>query len=236
MTALVLRLAGPVQSWGGYRRNVAYAPTHPVPTRSGVAGLLGACLGLPEYQELLPQFGLRVRVDQTNPVMRDLQVAVGPTTPREREAADRAVKMASGSGWGKAAWPKGGIVDSSAGGGLYQRHFIPHAEFMCEVTGVDSDVRDWLTATRSPIFMPYLGRQANAPTWPFILGVHEGQGDLFVELPRVAQGAEGDTQRVAVHEVTGDYLRHTTDITWVTAPVVPTREEQMTWVSKHLSR
>lgn len=236
MSTLVLRLAAPVQSWGGYRRNVAHVATHSVPTRSGMAGLLGACLGQADYRSLLPKFSLRVRVDRTNPVMRDLQVAVGPTTHRELEAADRAVKFASTSGWGKAAWPKGGIIDSSAGGGLYQRHFLPHAEFMCELIGADSDVRDWLQAVRRPVFMPYLGRQSNAPTWPFLLGIHDDQNDLFDDLPRVATGVEGQLRRIPVHDVDGDYLQHTTTITWATPPVVPTRKELMTWASNHLSR
>lgn len=234
MKALVLRLASPVQSWGGYRRNVAYVATHPVPTRSGVAGLLGACLGLREYKQLLDRFSLRVRIDASNPTMREMQVAVGPTSTREREAADRAVTVASGSRWGASAWPKGGIIDSTAGSGLYQRHFVPHADFVCEISGDDADVQNWLAAARKPVFMPYLGRQANAPTWPFVLGIHDQeQGDVFSGIPRVTHDLP---QRVPVHEVLGDYLTHNTDVTWVSAPVAPTRKEQMTWVSQHLKR
>lgn len=234
MSSLILRLAAPVQSWGGYRRLVSHVPTHPIPTRSGVAGLLGACLGERDYLSLLPRFDMRVRADRANPVMPEYQVAVGPTTPREREMADRAVKVSSSSNWARASFPASIIGTSAKGGnGVYHRNFIPHSEFICELSGTDDDVAQWLDAVRSPGFMPYLGRHANAPTWPFVLGVHHGEDDLFGQLPRV--GGDPDEQ-IAVHHVTGDFTRHTTDTTWVTTPVADSREEQMTWVSQHLSR
>jgi CRISPR system Cascade subunit CasD len=42
---LILRLDGPMQAWGGHTFE-DYRPSHLFPTRSGLLGLLGACLGL----------------------------------------------------------------------------------------------------------------------------------------------------------------------------------------------
>ncbi|MFQ5481021.1 MAG: type I-E CRISPR-associated protein Cas5/CasD [Thermodesulfobacteriota bacterium] len=42
---LILRLEGPMQAWGGHTFE-DYRPSEIFPTRSGVVGLLGACLGI----------------------------------------------------------------------------------------------------------------------------------------------------------------------------------------------
>lgn len=145
--------------------------------------------------------------------------------------------MTKGEKWGQASWPRSIIrSDSRTGHGLFKRHFIPHAEFVCEITADHGRTQEWLSATRNPVFMPYLGRQSNAPTWPFVLGVHHETNDLMRSLPRVAP-AHGAHERIPVHQVAGDYLTHTTtDTEWVLPPTVSTREEQMQWVSTHLTR
>ena len=78
MPSIVLRLAAPVQVWAGYRYRFSETLTYPVPTKSGVAGLIGACLGERDPSLLLNQFLMRVRVDRSNPSEADLQVATGP--------------------------------------------------------------------------------------------------------------------------------------------------------------
>lgn len=42
---LILKLQGVMQAWGGHTFE-DYRPVHPFPTRSGITGLLGACLGI----------------------------------------------------------------------------------------------------------------------------------------------------------------------------------------------
>lgn len=77
MTAtLVLRLAGPLQSWGGRSRFVR-RETEQAPTKSGVIGLLAAARGLRRTDELTDFFGLRfgVRTDQPGRLVRDFQTA-----------------------------------------------------------------------------------------------------------------------------------------------------------------
>jgi CRISPR system Cascade subunit CasD len=76
MSALVLRLAGPLQSWGSHSRFVRRL-TESAPTKSGVIGLLAAARGVRRSDELSEFFGLRfgVRIDQPGRLVRDFQTA-----------------------------------------------------------------------------------------------------------------------------------------------------------------
>lgn len=66
---LILRLRGVLQSWGGHTFE-DYRPSSLFPTRSGLVGLLAACLGidrkdLKEQKALSDSFRCAVRVDET---------------------------------------------------------------------------------------------------------------------------------------------------------------------------
>lgn len=76
MTALLLRLAGPMQSWGAAAR-FARRTTENAPTKSGVLGLLAAALGRPRTADLSDLAALRfgVRIDQPGSRMRDFHTA-----------------------------------------------------------------------------------------------------------------------------------------------------------------
>lgn len=76
MSVLLLRLAGPMQSWGSSSR-FARRGTEIAPTKSGVIGMLAAAKGIRRTEpitELLDlEFG--VRLDQPGQVMHDFQTA-----------------------------------------------------------------------------------------------------------------------------------------------------------------
>lgn len=230
MTSLILRLAGPIQTWAGYRVAYKKVPTHPTPTKSGVAGLLGACLGSRDLDTLMTRFALRVRVDQTNPIQTDLQVATGPK-PHEAARFERARTLAAGV----KARPLTQLT-GTGDPGFSQRDYIPAAEFICQLAGDPVDVEQWASAARDPVFMPYLGRRANAPAFPFILGVHAGTDDVLETIPTVAPAnSPAPSTRLRVYTVTGTYHQHTTDLTTLDVPVAHTREEQLEWAAQHLN-
>lgn len=79
MTTLLLRLAGPLQSWGESSR-FARRTTERAPTKSGVLGLLAAADGRRRTDSLEDLLDLRyaVRVDQPGRVERDFQTTIGP--------------------------------------------------------------------------------------------------------------------------------------------------------------
>lgn len=65
---LILRLDGPMQAWGTHTYE-DFRPANPFPTRSGLLGLIGACLGLdrqerPALEQLAQSVEFTVRVDQ----------------------------------------------------------------------------------------------------------------------------------------------------------------------------
>lgn len=76
MSTLLLRLAGPLQSWGDSSR-FSRRKTRPEPTKSGVLGMLAAAAGRRRTDpvEDLAQTRFGVRVDQPGTVIRDFHTA-----------------------------------------------------------------------------------------------------------------------------------------------------------------
>lgn len=84
MSTLLLRLAGPMQSWG-MRGRFTRRTTELQPTKSGVVGLLAAAMGRRRTDPIedLANLRLGVRVEQPGRLMRDFQTAsrTGVTAP-----------------------------------------------------------------------------------------------------------------------------------------------------------
>lgn len=76
MTVLLLRLAGPLQSWGDSSRFTVRS-TRQEPTKSGVLGLLAAAQGRRRTDSIEDLLHLRfgVRTDQPGTVVRDFHTA-----------------------------------------------------------------------------------------------------------------------------------------------------------------
>ncbi|MEV0266587.1 type I-E CRISPR-associated protein Cas5/CasD [Streptomyces sp. NPDC050617] len=79
---LLIRLAGPLQSWGITGR-FARRDTHSRPTKSGVIGLCAAALGLPREDPLgeLAEVRFGVRADRPGTPLRDYHTIGGGTYP-----------------------------------------------------------------------------------------------------------------------------------------------------------
>jgi CRISPR system Cascade subunit CasD len=76
MSVLLLRLAGPLQSWGDSSR-FARRSTRSEPTKSGVVGLIAAAKGIRRCDDLEDLLDLRlgVRIDQPGRLLRDFHTA-----------------------------------------------------------------------------------------------------------------------------------------------------------------
>lgn len=74
MATLLIRLAGPLQSWGVRSRFVTRG-TEPAPSKSGVIGLLAAARGQLRTEPLTPllELSFGVRLDQPGKLVRDFQ-------------------------------------------------------------------------------------------------------------------------------------------------------------------
>ncbi|MFE9258601.1 type I-E CRISPR-associated protein Cas5/CasD [Streptomyces sp. NPDC006879] len=167
MTSLLLRLAGPLQSWGERAAFPAVRDTAPFPTRSGLIGLISAAEG--RGREENPQdyaaLEFTVRVDRPGVLLSDYHT-VGGGYPKNRTAAT--------AGGGN----KGAAV-------ITRRHYLADAVFVVAVTGADDDIDRIGAALESPHWAPHLGRRSCAPDEPFLLrtGVRDPDAELRTRVP-----------------------------------------------------
>lgn len=161
---LVFQLYGPMQAWGA----VAVGEVRPVvdhPTRSGILGLLAACLGLRRDQEsrlhqLRAGVGVTIRVDAPGRRMIDYHTIQTPRILKRRTFFTRRDEL-------------GGKLDvhETPDTILSRREYLADALFSACVwhrDNVDPPVLDQLhEALRKPRLTPYLGRKSCPPGIPF---------------------------------------------------------------------
>ncbi len=144
MTVLLLRLAGPMQSWGDSSRFTRRDTRHE-PTKSGVLGLLAAAEGRPREADVSDLARLRfgVRIDQPGRLVRDFQTAIRWQDPRHP------------------AMP------------LSYRYYLADAVFLAGVEGPSEIIAALAQALERPAYPLYLGRRACPTEGRVSLGVRE---------------------------------------------------------------
>jgi CRISPR system Cascade subunit CasD len=144
MPTLLIRLCGPMQSWGTQSR-FTERDTEREPTKSGVVGLLCAALGRSRDADVSDLAALRmgVRVDREGVVLRDYHTA----------GAGTGIRRASG------ALSKDPVVSN--------RYYLADADFLVGLEGEDAGLLQRLDqAVRRPRWQLYLGRKAFVPALP----------------------------------------------------------------------
>ena len=138
MTTLLLRLAGPMQSWGT-RSRFDERDTDLEPSKSGVIGLLCAALGRDRTEDVSDLAALRmgVRVDQPGVLRRDYHTASN-------------VARADGSA------PQPVAVSN--------RYYLADAVFLAALAGGNDVVAKCHRALRRPYWPLYLGRKSFVPS------------------------------------------------------------------------
>lgn len=173
--ALALRLEGPLQSWG-LRVQGDAVPTSPVPTRSGVAGLLGAARGVERgagqaraLADLEARFLMIVRVDRPGVAREDFHTVQN---------------VPSGDG----ARVKGTVIT--------RRAYLHDASFaVLLVATAPGSLDGFAAALARPVWAPYLGRRSCPPSEPLLArpALLAGAWPMLLDdLPRAAR-ATGDT-------------------------------------------
>ncbi len=144
---LLMRLAGPMQSWGVQSR-FSFRDTLKEPTKSGVIGLLCSALGRPRDQPVgdLSTLKMAVRVEQEGKLMRDFH------TTQE-------VYRASGSGKENE---------------ISHRYFLADAIFLVALEGDPILLKSCQEALQKPKWSLYFGRKSFVPSVPLWLsdGLH----------------------------------------------------------------
>lgn len=152
---LYLRLEGPLQAWGETSRWVV-RDTRLEPTKSGVVGLLGCCLGLGaarEHDRRLAQIGaslgMGVRVDRPGAVLRDYHTVHGGVL-----SAEGKIKITQSTGEAETV--------------VSERDYLTDACFLVALAGNPALLDEIEGALRNPVWPPYLGRKSCAPSAPLL--------------------------------------------------------------------
>jgi CRISPR system Cascade subunit CasD len=145
MSTLLLRLKGPMQSWGVQSR-FTVRDTGREPSKSGVVGLLCAALGRPREAPIDDLAGLRmgVRVDQEGRLLRDYHTAGKGGFMRAKGNIERKDLIPS------------------------NRYYLADAAFLVGLEGDGALLAQAQAALRDPRWSLYLGRKAfvpGAPVW-----------------------------------------------------------------------
>ena len=165
MPTLLLRLAGPMQSWGTTSR-FDERDSQLEPSKSGVLGLVCAALGRDraESVEDLARLRMGVRVDREGLLMRDYQTATGVMTAAGKVDLKRTV--------------------------VSPRYYLADAVFLVGLEGEDRELLDRIhAALRCPVWPLSLGRKSFPPGEPVWLaeGIREAPlAETLRQWPRIA--------------------------------------------------
>jgi CRISPR system Cascade subunit CasD len=156
--SVLLRLEGPLQSWGTQGR-FGIRDTDREPSKSGVLGLVGAALGMRRDDAAtlarLRTLRLAIRVDQEGTIVRDYHTVGGGTFLGERHGL-----------WSSAAGKK---VETTA---LTERFYLADASFLAALGGDDDPLLDRVAeALARPVWPLFLGRRSCPPSRPVLAGV-----------------------------------------------------------------
>lgn len=153
MGTLLLKLAGPLQSWGSDSRYTERKTRHE-PTKSGVIGLLAAALGRGREDSIedLADLYFGVRIDQGGVLVRDYQ------TSHTRKYDKKGGR-----------WDPGETY-------LTNRYYLADAIFVAGLEVPDGRIDEYSSALLHPAFPLYLGRRSCPPSGKVLLAALEGVG------------------------------------------------------------
>jgi CRISPR system Cascade subunit CasD len=164
LRGVALRLHGPIQAWGGPVVG-DNRPTLPFPTRSGILGLVAACMGIlrSENDRLLALAdGARVhiRVDASGtPLVDDQTIQDNPNASTTRQTIQS------------------------------KRTYLCDASFAAVVVpGPHSSVEAIASAALSPVFAPCLGRRTCVLSTPLLIAPEVTGADPIALFDRVELG------------------------------------------------
>ena len=151
MAVLLLKLAGPLQSWGSDSRFTERKTRHE-PTKSGVIGLVAAALGRRREDPVddLASMRFGVRIDQPGTYERDFQT-------EHTRAWDKDARRWS-------------FKDSLP---LSHRYYLSDAVFVAAFEGDGELVYTCAEALEHPVFPLFLGRRSCSPSCKVLLSVEE---------------------------------------------------------------
>jgi CRISPR system Cascade subunit CasD len=158
MTTLLMRLEGPMQSWGT-RSRFSHRDTEREPSKSGVVGILCAALGRSRHEDVgdLASLEMAVRVDSSGRIETDFHTA--QDVPRAGNPGRETVM----------SW----------------RHYLADANFLVGLAGPRDALARLHGALRSPRWPLFLGRKSFVPSVPVFVPHGLVDDPLMAALARV---------------------------------------------------
>lgn len=184
MTALLLRLEGPLQAWSAQGK-LGLRDTEREPTKSGVLGLVGSALGMEREDDVtlatLAALTMAVRVDRPGSLLRDFHTA-GAGTFRGREYFVHGTKNCVPS----------------------ERFYLQGASFAAALEGDQALLERIAAALKSPRWPLFLGRRACPPSVRPYMGISAGTAREAVHAAPRAEGDAGGVLRVVYETRPGE--------------------------------
>lgn len=201
---LLLRLEGPMQSWGT-RSRWDVRDTGPDPSKSGVIGLLGCALGLrrgdPDLVRLDRELRFGLRTDAPGSIASDYHTVSG-----YHRTADGGFRYSGSTN----------SISNLANAAKYdeytvvsQREYIDDASFLVAMSddgssilrclSGESDERGWLWSLRNPRWPLYLGRRSCVPSRPIFEKLTDEYDDIESSLRQ--EPWEASSRRVVMPEL-----------------------------------
>jgi CRISPR system Cascade subunit CasD len=169
MTGLVLRLAGPLQSWGDHS-TFAERDTGRYPTRSGIIGMIASSMGRRRADPIDDLSALRfvTRVDQPGERLVDFHTIGGGLR------RDQTVPTSDG---GRRPLAMATMVS--------RRAYLTDAAFTVSVHGPDDVLTAVAHSLQNPIWAPFLGRRSCPAEAPLVIRAGDFDGDraLRMDIP-----------------------------------------------------
>lgn len=173
LRGVALRLHGPLQAWGGPVIG-DNRPTLSFPTRSGVLGVVAACLGILRHETerllaLAEGTRVHVRVDSGGtPLVDDQTIQDNPNASATRQTIQS------------------------------KRTYLCDASFaVAVVPGPRISIEQIARAAREPVFAPYLGRRACVLSTPLLIAEQVLGPDPISLFDGIARGPEDLLEQLA---------------------------------------
>lgn len=172
MATLVVRLAGPLQSWGVQPR-LRVVDSHSTPTWSGLLGACRAALGHGREADLgdvswLRELTMAVRVDQSGVARSDYHT-VNPLPGDYGRFGLTGTKLGLVTKGDGKAW----VVDNKPPAFPTRRFYLHDAAFVWLTEGQTDSIQRLADALVAPQWTIALGRKSCPPSSPFLLGISE---------------------------------------------------------------
>lgn len=208
MSTLLLKLVGPMQSWGTTSR-FDERDSQLEPSKSGVLGLICAALGRDRSEPVndLASLLMGVRVDREGVLMRDYQTAGGNRDPKKKT-----MLLASGKATNRTV--------------VSHRYYLSDAAFLVGLEGNSDDLLQQIhDALRAPVWPLALGRKSFPPGEPVWIkgGIREeGLRAALLDWPRISlprHGQNDELLRIVMEHANEGAVR-------LDQPVAPFSERQ----------